>query len=1022
MIMDLSGIWNIQLDRENKGFLEHWEREHLRQGGEIELPGILQSEGYGDEIQSDTPWVSSLHDPYWYLREEYKYSQSSTDFPLEKCNVPFLSQPPRHYIGKAWYQKEIIVDAPDYKNMVFRIELTHWKTMVWLDGEYKGEDFSLCTSHEISMGKISSGKHRLTVCIDNSFLYPYRPDGHGVSDATGSTWNGMAGEILLLSDVSCDERRKLAKEYAADHPRTIEVKDGMFYVDGKTEYFRGTHFGGDYPISGYPPTDKQWWRNVINTIWEWGFNFIRCHSCCLPEAAFQVADEAGIYVQVECGMWNIFNEGIPMLDILRKETERILEQFGHHPSFVLFSPSNEPGGEWYAPLKNWVKETRDYDKGLGYQKRRIYTAQSGWFFDLPPKDVTGTDYIYFHRSGYGPILGGNIRNYEGWKGKDYRSSIEGSKLPVICHEMGQWCSYPDFSVIDKFDGYMEPGNYKVFKESARQHGVLHNNRKYAYNSGKNQVFMYKEDLEANFRTPGIFGFEMLDLHDYLGQGSAFVGILDAFWGNKGYVMPGEWKKFCDETVLLARIPSYVFRDTENVRIPIEVCHFGKEPISDAILFWRLKNKDKVILSGELQRRFVPIGKNMEFGEAKLYFSMLEKNMKLVLELEMGGKFNSWDLYVYKNEKQDKNRNEQRVQQKTFYTKDWKAAKNELLKGKNVIYSPYLSSLDYSCPPLSMRPVFWNAQMGPNWIRSLGLVINAHHPLFHRFPTDGFGGWQWEDILARARGFHMDGMPEGLTPIVTAIDDWNRNYPLSLIFECRALGGNLLVVSADLEGDFAERPAAHSLKQALFTYVESLDFHPTVNVSKDAIEKHLFSNHVMKSLQAKIHVSCGAKIKGLSNLLDGNPNTSVSIKKEDYPIEIGIFLKEEVSITGLVYMHDQKDRMRCGNVKGYRILIEEGESWMNAGEGELPSSYALEKILFNREYRSRNIKFLILSDYREAQEDIWVEEYKGWACIRQKKEAFAEIAILSLITDSKVMENDVIYWNAEKRSRTKEIDD
>ena len=1011
MRMNLAGTWKIRLDREDVGLKEHWEREDLCQNGDIELPGILQSQGYGDDIQTNTPWVSSLHDPYWYVREEYKYAQE------EKCNIPFLSQPPKHYTGKAWYQKEIVVDNDALDDVILRIEITHWKTMVWLDGEYKGEDFSLCAAHEILIGRIPSGNHKLTVCIDNSFQYPYRPDGHGVSDALGAAWNGMAGEILLISHSGVEERKKLAMEYAADHPRTIEVKDGMFYVDGKAEYFRGTHFGGDYPMTGYPSVDKKWWTHVIDIIKEWGFNFIRCHSCCLPEAAFLAADEAGIYIQVECGMWNVFNKDIPMLDLLRKETRKILRQFGHHPSFVLFSPSNEPGGDWYDPLKEWVKETREYDAELGYLQRRVYTAQSGWFYDTAPKDITGTDYIYFHRSGYGPILGGNIRNHEGWKGKDYRSSLEGANLPVICHEMGQWCSYPDFSVIDKFTGYLEPGNYQVFKESARQHGLLHKNREYAYSSGKNQVLMYKEEMEANFRTPKIFGFEMLDLHDYLGQGTALIGVLDPFWENKGYVMPQEWKQFCDETVLLARIPSYVFRSTESVRIPMEVCHFGKEPMKDVTLTWNLKDRDKIMLSGEFHRDLVPIGKNVEFGEAEIYFSTVEKNRKLTLELEMEGKYNSWDLYIYKEKKQEKDGS-----QKTFYTKDWEDAKKALLEGKNVIYSPFLSSLYYSCPPLSMRPVFWNAQMGPNWIRSLGLAVDVQHPLFHDFPTDSFGGWQWEDILARARGFHMAGMPEGLVPVVEAIDDWNRNYPLALIFECRVLNGNLLVVSADLEGEFAKRPAACSLKQAAFTYVESSEFHPTVEVAKDVIEKQLFSNHVMKALLAEPEVGSGVTVNGLPNLLDGNPNTSASFKKEDYPIEIMIRLKKAAPVSGLVYMPDQKDRMRFGNVKGYQVLAEEDGIWKNAGAGELSSSYEPQKIFFDREYQSKNIKFLILSGFLESEEEVWTEAYDGWVRVRQKREAFAEIAVLSLITNRKMAEDDERYWTAAKKSKTKEIDD
>ena len=72
----------------------------------IRLPGILQSQNYGDVISTRTPWVLSLYDRFWYLREDYKeYIEPG------KVKVPFLSQPPRHYLGAAWYQREIQIPA-----------------------------------------------------------------------------------------------------------------------------------------------------------------------------------------------------------------------------------------------------------------------------------------------------------------------------------------------------------------------------------------------------------------------------------------------------------------------------------------------------------------------------------------------------------------------------------------------------------------------------------------------------------------------------------------------------------------------------------------------------------------------------------------------------------------------------------------------------------------------------------------------------------------------------------------------
>ena len=1015
MLMDLAGKWEIWLEDAEENVPDQ-ERPNKRADGTVMLPGILQAQGYGNLVTVNTPWVSGLHDPFWYEREEYLYGQE------EEVSVPFLSQPPRHYIGRAWYERKITVPENAESEWFLLVELTRWRSFAWIDGDPRGGDCSLCTAHQISLGTLSAGTHSLTVCIDNRFQYPYRPDGHEGSDALGATWNGMAGEIALISASEANRRLDEKKRVAKEHERRMEVRDGLFYVDGRPEYFRGTHFGGDFPLTGYPETSSDWWENRMETIKEWGFNLIRCHSYCPPEAAFAAADQAGVYIQAECGMWNVFHEGIPMLSVLREETKRILRQFGHHPSFVLLSPSNEPSGAWYEPLKRWVKETREYDLSLGYEGRRLYTAQSGWFYDTPPKDITGTDYIYFHRSAYGPILGGNIRGFEGWRGKDYRASLEGVKLPVICHEMGQWCSYPDFSVMEKFTGYLKPGNYHVFKESARAHGLLSKCKDFALCSGKNQVLMYKEDMEANFRTPHLYGFEMLDLHDYLGQGTALVGVLDPFWESKGYVKPEEFREFCGETVLLARMSSYVYHTNEQVFIPIEVCHFGKAPLKDCQVTWRIETEENglktVIQTGVWKDLMIPVAKNTQIGELKPDFTGLNKNTKLTLTVELGKVRNHWDFYVYKK---NKHSFEMEKDGDVFYTRDWQEAKTALECGKRVVYAPYLSELDFDCPPLSMRPVFWNSQMGPGWTRSLGLVVQSGHPLFQNFPTEGSGGWQWEDILDQARGFFLDEMPEGLTPIVSAIDDWNRNLPLGLIFEGSVYEGKLLFVSACLEGEFKQRPAAWSLKNALLSYAASEAFCPNMELKPEWFLNHLFPNNRMRQLQASYKAEPEAVVTNLEALSDENPNQSVWIEKETYPISVEIHLKEPIFVSGLLVVPDQRDRMHQGCVKDYVIHVREGEEWKEASKGRFASSFLTQKAWFDQTYQTNEIKFTALSGYAMGERLCWEEQTDGWHCIKKQGKSAIQAAGFHVICDKKAEGNDMLFWKQFQKSRTKEIE-
>lgn len=93
--MLLQGEWRFAMDRSDVGDEERWFNREL--SDRIQLPGILQAQGYGDEIGIHTPWVLSLYDHYWYLREDF---QSYTN--KGNVRVPFVSQPERQYVVLAW--------------------------------------------------------------------------------------------------------------------------------------------------------------------------------------------------------------------------------------------------------------------------------------------------------------------------------------------------------------------------------------------------------------------------------------------------------------------------------------------------------------------------------------------------------------------------------------------------------------------------------------------------------------------------------------------------------------------------------------------------------------------------------------------------------------------------------------------------------------------------------------------------------------------------------------------------------
>lgn len=1003
MYIDLSGIWQLEFTGDSGA-----------ESGSIRLPGSLQAAGYGNPVKRDTPWVSGLHDPLWYEQDIFRKGDGA------ECLVPFLCQPRRHFVGEAVYRKEFTVPE-GAEDWFLRIELTRWRTRVWIDGELRGEDCSLCTAHEIFCGRLAKGVHTLQVSVDNSMQYPYRPDSHSVSDALGATWNGMAGEIALMTEDVLEERKTARAVYAGEHPLSMEVREGGFFADGKPLYFRATHFGGEYPRTGYPETDVDWWKRWMGVVRKWGLNAVRFHSCCPPEAAFRAADQEGLFLLVECGMWNVFREGIPMLEVLNRETERILRQFGHHPSFAFFSPSNEPGGDWYRPLREWVVYARECDRRLGYEGRRLYTAQSGWFYDVPPDKITGTDFIYFHRSNYGPILGGNIRDSQGWRGRDYSPSLEGVRLPVICHELGQWCAYPDFRIIGKLTGHLRPGNFRIFQEIARENGLFSIAGELLWCSGRNQLRLYKEELEANFRTPEIKGFELLDLHDYGGQGTALVGLLDMLWEEKGYAKPEAFRRFCGDSVLLVRLTSYVWKNTDRVEVPVEISHFGREDLRDAGVAWKLSDGVTVYGAGQLAPVSVSCGSCQSAGSIMLDFSGISRSSELTLELSLklpegsspGECRNSWRLTVFAPPEDGGD--------EALYTRSWREAKAALSCGERVVYAPYLSELSYDCPALSAKSIFWNGQMGPSWIRCLGLAVKDGHPIFRDFPSARDGGWQWEDILEHGRGFWLKGM-EQVEPIVRPIDDWNRSLSLALMFEAGVGAGRLLMVTADLQGSFEERPAAYCLKKAILKYAASEEFCPQEQVSFRAIEEKLFPVLRMEGLAKEYLYSVGARVTG-DIFLSANPNTSVRIEKEDFPVEITLALRRELEIQGLIYLPEQKDRNRRGLIREYRLeyFNAEKQSWVYVKSGVFLNTTLSQRVEFERSIRTEKVRLTVQSCYGCGDGMTWVEDREGWRQVWKKGEAVVQAAGFHLICDEPCEPSDERFWLGARKSSTREID-
>jgi beta-galactosidase len=929
-VQSLAGEWLFSLDRDNVGIKETWFSKDLPVTSHISLPGILQTQGYGDDITAETKFIAALpRDMAWYKLPQYaEYTKPGN------VKVPYLSQPVKHYLGVAWYQREIDIPATWAKKRVgLTLERTRWQTTAYVDDKEIGSCHSLVAPHDYDFGILTPGKHRLSIRIDNGMLYPYRYDAHSVSDAEGSTWNGIVGRIELsaTSPVWIEDAQvfpnvagksahikvhignssgnagsgtlsvgvttapvtwdatggdatidvplptatpwseftpvlqhltvKLTGPGADDHRevtfglREIRSEGKQIHLNGELFNLRATHDGGGFPLTGYPATDVATWKRIVSICKTWGLNGIRFHSWCPPDAAFTAGDELGFYFQPECGMWSSFDNEGKMLAILNDETARLLKAYGNHPSFVMLDATNEPAGNYQQQLPGWDKQWHDADP------RRLYGDGTGRPAGPPlvrptaagqPAPAPAAPFTY--TAGYN-VTGG--RGASGWFGADYERSLTRFPIPVIGHEVGQWCAYPDFDVIKKFYGpnttfagapehvkvpYMIPGNYEIMRDSAKEHGLLGRNKEFAHASGRFQIACYKEEIEASLRTPSYSGFEILDLHDYLGQGGALIGMLDAFWETKGYAGPTEFRQWNNTTVPLSRFKDRVYTTAQTFTSDIEVAHFGAAPFANAASSWSvITSGGKVMASGNFPVRDVPRGKGTALGKVSMELAKLPApaQYKLVVEVHGGGATfkNDWNFWVYPEKV------EAAIPADVLVTSKWPEAEERLASGGKVLFLPKGADLDSSDPKFTSLPIFWNHLMNPNGTTMLGSWNDTKHPALAGFPTESNCDWQWIDITNNTRALNVDTLPKALQPIVQPIDDWNRNLKLALLYECGVGSGKLMICSVDLD---ATRPGTPSLRRSILDYMASVTFKPAVAVSVADLRAHWFSldpNHV-----------------------------------------------------------------------------------------------------------------------------------------------------------------------------------
>lgn len=881
-VISLAGIWKFKLDPFLDGISSNGVQILSGLPEEITLPGSTDQAGKGYKTQHMTSLrltrMVEYKGPAWYEKEVYipaEWAEKEIRLFLERVhwesqvwvNGKFLGR--RESLSVPHVYRITPLVRPGQKNtvrirvnneMIHNIEYSHavsaetqtnWNGIV---GRIELQAFEKADIGDVqvypkpglqqaevkiqvrnSTGKAVSGKISLGIdgvsagetsfsgkdsLIRLSVTLPVK------NPAAWDEFNPVLHRLTLDLDAVADGKKFRASRTETFGLRELGISGTRFTVNGRPVFIRGTVNCAEFPITGYPPADTASWLRILKVCRAYGLNTVRFHSWCPPEAAFAAADQLGVYLQIENSDWR-FTVGKDSATnrFLQEEADRILETYGNHPSFISLGEGNELVGPTVTTfLGDLVSRWKQKDS------RHLYTGSAA--------------YPLVAENQFNVLYGARPQRWkEGLKGRfnvaplnttyDYSDYVQKHPVPMISHEVGQWCVYPDFDEIPRYTGVLKPYNYELFRELLRERHMLDQAAAFVEASGKFQVIQKKEEIESYLRTPGMAGYHLLQLNDFPGQGTSPVGVTDVFWNPKPYVTASEFSRFQSDRTSLLRTSSFVWTNDQTFKAVAEAVNFGESALQNVVIRWALRYPDgRLYRQGAFKPVDLAVGGPFKTGELSVPLGDVQEASLLILSLgtKEGSFSNEWSIWVYPATL------EKPVLKNVLVTDKWdQQAKDELEKGGRVVLLADTAQLVSDVAP-GFSGISWNVVWSGTPPNLLGILCDPEHPALADFPTEFHSNWQWWDLVAHSKPMVLDHMPPSFKPLVQMIPDWNNPRKIGLLFEAKVGKGRLLVCAVDLKSGMDARPVARQFRHSLERYAAGVAFSPSFEVAPEMIDQ------------------------------------------------------------------------------------------------------------------------------------------------------------------------------------------
>ncbi len=605
--------------------------------------------------------------------------------------------------------------------------------------------------------------------------------------------------------------------------RRLVAVDPKLFLNGEPVILRGITEHCYFPLTVHLPHDLEYFRELTAKRKELGFNFVRFHTYVPTEEYLTAMDELGMLVQIESPNF-----------VPEWEYAAIIAFARRHPCVVIYCTGNE------------TRIDRLAEAYLERIAELVHTRTDALF--SPMSALRGVTYFLSHETDplvAQPFLHNRERaerlakysdlfnsvslettsyNYVDGRSDEFLESVASvwCGKPRLLHELCIDGTYADLLLEARYpedNPIRRTGLFSEVRRVLTEKGLVGNWGVYFTNSCHWVALTRKFCFEKARSCETVAGFDFLgDINSHWHTFGYSVGMMDEFCRLKPGESVARVRRYNSPAVLLADFATeFVFEAGTVRKTKLRLSNYAGA-IAEAELTVRLVEDQSGRELWRATRQFPTIANGCiaELGEFAVELPQWERPGKCRLEATLTSAAvtldNCWDLYVFPQVGEPEGAGVRVVTD---------IARDELLaamrRGERVAL--------LGAGPFKTSPMSANTGRAGRCSGNFATVIR-HHPALGDFPHEGFCGWQFRQLMNKAKAVQLEAAVP-FAPIVDVASAVKCPIRQAALFEYQVGEGRLLVCSFNFR---ATDPAARYLKSQLVRYLASAALAPAPAIS------------------------------------------------------------------------------------------------------------------------------------------------------------------------------------------------